>query len=265
MATPRRPLYYTGDANCPTSTFGANDCIFGENLPAGLPRPWSNIAQYNIGDEVFYNEKIWVTRAAINSATTASPNTAPSLSRDSVWEPVAASLTRLTGSDSSTALTAANSGFHELRFAINEGQESASVRVSSDSSVSGNNDGLITINLPAGGGGDGDITSVVAGEGLNGGATSGAATLNLDRSIAKVSLFLGARLDNLDVEVTLAGAARTASAYVTSNINDGNAMYFIPGVQLSGSDFITGSGVWTSVLDPSIDTLDSTNTFNLIG
>ena len=173
---------------------------------------------------------------------------------------------RITGSDDVALSTSAISGFHEIRFAANQlTSGNGSVEVTSDGDVSGINDALITVNFPPTGTGTGGITSVVPGEGLNGSTTSGAATLNLDRSIAKVSLFLGARLDNLDVEVTLAGAARTASAYVTSNINDGNAMYFIPGVQLSGSDFITGSGVWTSVLDPSVDTLDNTNTFNLIG
>ena len=262
MATPRRPIYYTGDANCPSQTFGPDDCLFNENLPAALPRPWDSTRAYAIGDEVFHNRRIWITRAAIAEGVT----TAPSLSRDNVWEPVAASLTRITGSDDVALSTSAISGFHEIRFAVTEGNSAASVEVTSDGDVSGINDALVTVNFPtAGTGGGGDITSVVAGEGLNGGATSGDATLNIDRSLTKASLFLGARLDNLDVEVTLAGAVRTAMAFVTANINDGNAMYFISGVQLSGSDFITGQGVWTSVLDPSVDTLDSTNTFNLIG
>ena len=261
MATLRRPLYYTGDANCPTSTFGPDDCIFGSNLPPDLPRPWDGTAAYALGDTVFYREEIWITRAAI-AAPTSGTNTPPSLSRSSVWEHVAASLTRLTGSDGSTALTADNAGFHEIRFAVNEGASSASIQVSGDGTVSGNNDGLITLNLPSG---SGAVSSVTAGEGLDGTSTTGDVTLSIERSLTKASLFLGARLDNLDVTVTLAGAERTAMAFVTANINGGNAMYFISGVQLSGSDFIAGQGVWTSVLDPSIDPLDSTNTFNLIG
>ena len=265
MATPRRPLYFTGDASCPTSTFGPDDCLFNENLPAALPDVWNSTSAYAIGDTVFYNKDIWITRAAIPERTSASPNPAPSISRDSDWEHVAASLTRITGSDNVAVLTAGNAGFHELRFAVTEGNSAASIEVSGDGTVSGTNDALVTVNFPSGGG-SGDITSVIAGEGLNGGATSGDATLNIDRSLAKASLFLGARIDDsFDVEVTLAGAVRTAMAFTTANINDGLPMYFIAGVQLSGSRFIEGQGVWTSALDPSIDTLDSTNTFNLIG
>ena len=262
MATLRRPLYYTGDANCPTSTFGPDDCIFGSNLPPDVPRPWDGTAAYAIGDTVFYREEIWITRAAISAATSGTPNPAPSISRDSDWEHVAASLTRLTGSDNVAVSTSGDAGFHEIRFAVNEGASSASIQVSGDGTVSGANDALITLNLPSGGG---DVSSVTAGEGLDGTSTTGDVTLSIERSLTKASLFLGARLDNLDVTVTLAGAERTAMAFVTANINSGNAMYFISGVQLSGSDFIAGQGVWTSVLDPSIDELNSTNTFNLIG
>ena len=265
MATLRRPLYYTGNADCPTSTFGPDDCIFGSNLPPDLPRPWSGTAAYTIGDTVFYRGEIWITRAAIDEPTSGTPNAAPSISRDSVWEHVAASLTRLTGSDNRAISTSGDAGFHEIRFAVNEGASSASIQVSGDGTVSGANDAVITLNLPSGGGG-GAVSSVTAGEGLDATAATGDVTLSIERSLTKASLFLGARIDDsFDVEVTLAGAVRTAMAFTTANINDGLPMYFIAGVQLSGSRFIEGQGVWTSALDPSVDTLDSTNTFNLIG
>ena len=259
MATPRRPIYYTGDANCPSQTFGPNDCLFDENLPAALPDVWNATSAYAIGDTVFYNNSIWITRAAISERTSASPNTAPSLSRDNVWEHIGASLTRLTGSDGVAALTAANAGFHEMRFAVTEGNSAASIQVATDTATSGNNDALVTVNFPTGGGG----TTIAAGNGIDVSTSDSTSTISALPFFDKVSLFLGFRDENLDEMVTLSGTEYTAEAYLQ---NQGlETWYFIDGVERSGSRFITGNGLWTNADLFTGVTIDGTNSFNLIG
>ena len=52
-------------------------------------------------------------------------------------------------------------------------------------------DGSSWLDLAAGGGGSGDITAVVAGEDLTGGATSGSATLNVAPSVKAISWWMG--------------------------------------------------------------------------
>jgi hypothetical protein len=52
-------------------------------------------------------------------------------------------------------------------------------------------DGLIWLDLAAGGGGSGDITAVIAGTDITGGANSGPATVNVAPSVKAVTWWMG--------------------------------------------------------------------------
>ena len=271
MATPRRPNYYTGDPACPTSTFGPDDCLFFENLPAevagfySLPRTGdTSLVQ---GDMVLQDgvQYVLVSNATINLSANArlTSNTLQTRFR------------RMTGSSEYFALPHSLTTPVGLREGdvIRQGGEiytRIATGVTSVGSGQTISDSLLASDFQqiSGGGGDGmggAVSSVTGGRGISNasGSTTGAVTLNADIGFSKVSLFLGAvdptgTFSNVPVELN--GISTTFTRYTTNSV----PYYFIPGIAIDSVDgIIVGSGVWATE-DPEFTTPTLSNSFNLV-